>query len=244
MKILYEDNHIISVVKPSGILSQDDGSGAVDMVNLLKADIKARYEKPGNVFVGLVHRLDRNVGGTMVFAKTSKGASRLSRELREKKFYKAYFALASGISERAEAILVNYLYKDEKNNIVRQDEKRGKKSILRIVKLAETKENGGRTLFLALPITGRAHQIRAQLALAGMPLLGDKKYGTGQAQSGNARDMGLWSCHVAVKHPVKDEIMHFTSVPENKGVWAAFPVDVYEKGAAASLERIKEWFTI
>lgn len=244
MQILYEDNHIICVVKPSGVLSQDDGSGAADMVNLLKEDIKERYQKPGNVFVGLVHRLDRNVGGTMVFAKTSKGASRLSAELREKRFYKAYFALAAGTITDTEKILVNYLYKDEKNNIVRQDKDKGKKSILRVIKLAETRENGGRTLFLALPVTGRAHQIRAQLSMAGMPLLGDKKYGKGPAASGKAGDMGLWSCHVAVKHPVKDEVMHFTSVPENKGVWTTFPAEVYEKGAAYSAERIKEWFTI
>ncbi len=244
MQILYEDNHIISVVKPSGVLSQDDGSGAADMVNLLKDDIKERYQKPGNVFVGLVHRLDRNVGGTMVFAKTSKGASRLSAELRNKRFYKAYFALAQGTTADKEKILVNYLYKDEKNNIVRQDREKGKKSILRVVKLAEKRENGGVTLFMAMPVTGRAHQIRAQLSMAGMPLLGDKKYGKGLAVSGRAEDMGLWSCHVAVKHPVKDEIMHFTSVPEHSGVWKTFPANVYEKGALFSAERIKEWFTI
>lgn len=244
MQILYEDNHIISVVKPSGVLSQDDGSGAADMVNLLKQDIKERYQKPGNVFVGLVHRLDRNVGGTMVFAKTSKGASRLSQELRDKRFYKAYFALAAGTTPDTEKVLINYLYKDEKNNIVRQDKEKGKKSILRVIKLAEINENGGKTLFLALPITGRAHQIRAQLSMAGMPLLGDKKYGKGIADSGRQEDMGLWSCHVAVKHPVKDETVHFTSVPENKGVWKAFPRDVYESGAAIPSERIKEWFTI
>ena len=87
MKILFEDNHIIAVEKPAGVLSQSDGGDASDMVSLLKEDIKERYQKPGNVFVGLVHRLDRNVGGTMVFAKTSKGASRLSEELRNKRFF-------------------------------------------------------------------------------------------------------------------------------------------------------------
>ena len=89
LPILYEDNHIISVVKKPGVLSQADGSGAPDMLSLIKSDIAERYDKPGNVFLGLVHRLDRNVGGTMVFARTSKGASRLSEELRKKRFYKA-----------------------------------------------------------------------------------------------------------------------------------------------------------
>ena len=243
MKILFEDTHIIAVEKPAGVLSQADGGDASDMVNLLKEDIKERYQKPGNVFVGLVHRLDRNVGGTMVFAKTSKGASRLSEELRNKRFYKAYFAVSEGLTSNTEMVLVNYLYKDEKKNIVRQDKEKGKKSVLKVIKLAETKENGGRTLFMALPITGRAHQIRAQLSMAGLPLLGDGKYGKGLAGK-DASDMGLWSCHVAVKHPVKDEVMHFTSIPENKGVWSSFPVDEYQKGAAFSSERIKEWFTI
>ncbi len=243
MQILYEDNHIISVVKPSGVLSQADGGQVPDMVNLLKEDIKERYQKPGNVFVGLVHRLDRNVGGTMVFAKTSKGASRLSEELRNKRFYKAYFAVSEGLTSKDEMVLVNYLYKDEKNNIVRQDKEKGKKSVLKVIKLAETKENGGRTLFLTLPVTGRAHQIRAQLSMAGLPLLGDGKYGKGLVGK-DASDMGLWSCHVAVKHPVKEEMMHFTSVPENKGVWKSFPLSEYEKGAGFSSERIKEWFTI
>ncbi len=242
MQILYEDNHIISVVKPSGVLSQADGGQVSDMVNLLKEDIKERYQKPGNVFVGLVHRLDRNVGGTMVFAKTSKGASRLSEELRNKRFYKAYFALAEGITSKKEMLLVNYLYKDEKNNIVRENKEKGKKSVLKVVKLAETKADGGRTLFLAMPITGRAHQIRAQLSMAGMPLAGDKKYG---GTPGNKpEDMGLWSCHVVVKHPVKDEMMHFTSKPEHKGVWTSFSETEFEKGMDIPPERIKEWFTI
>ena len=243
MEILYDDNHMIAVIKPPGVLSQGADDDAVDMVNVLKADIKERYQKPGHVFVGLVHRLDRNVGGTMVFAKTSKGASRLSAALRAKQFYKAYFALAEGLMEESEMTLENYLYKDEKQNQVREDAVKGKRSVLKVIRLAVNPQEK-KTLALAMPITGRSHQIRVQMALTGLPLAGDRKYGTGPAPSGRREDLGLWSCHVAVKHPVREEIMHFTSVPERTGVWKAFDEEDYERGRHVPLERIIAWFTI
>lgn len=245
MNILYEDNHLIAVIKPPGVLSQADGGDMVDMVNLLKEDIKERYQKPGNVFVGLVHRLDRNVGGTMVFAKTSKGASRLSASLRDKQFYKAYFALADGIMEASQLTLTNYLLKDEKQNKVMETRNtaEGKLSVLKVIRLA-VNHRTHQTLVLALPITGRSHQIRVQMALASLPLAGDAKYGFGMASSGRREDLGLWSCHVAVKHPVREEIMHFTSAPEREGVWNAFCKEDYEKGMNVPAERIVEWFTI
>ena len=224
MNILYEDNHLIAVIKPPGVLSQADGGDTVDMVNLLKEDIKERYQKPGNVFVGLVHRLDRNVGGTMVFAKTSKGASRLSASLREKQFYKAYFALADGIMEASQLTLTNYLVKDEKQNKVMETRNTtdGKLSVLQVVRLA-VNHRTHQTLALALPITGRSHQIRVQMVLAGLPLAGDAKYGS---------------------VPVREEIMHFTSAPEREGVWKAFREEDYKKGMDVPAERIVEWFTI
>ncbi len=243
MDILYEDNHLIAVIKPPGILSQAENSDAEDMVSLLKKDIKERYQKPGNVFVGLVHRLDRNVGGTMVFARTSKGASRMSASLRDKQFYKAYFAVANGTMDSPQMTLQNYLYKDANRNIVREDSAKGKLSILKVIRLA-VNDDAHKTLVLALPVTGRSHQIRAQMAFAGLPLEGDPKYGTGMAVSGRREDLGLWSCHVAVKHPVKDEMLHFTSAPEQKGVWSAFCEADYEKGLHVPTERIVEWFTI
>ena len=242
MDILYEDNHMIAVIKPPGILSQAEESGAADMVNLLKTDIKERYRKPGNVFVGLVHRLDRNVGGTMVFAKTSKGASRLSAELRKGQFYKAYFALADGLMAEPEMLLENYLYKDEKQNRVEEDPTKGKRSLLKVIRLA-VNPGDNKTLVLALPVTGRSHQIRAQMALAGLPLSGDAKYGSGLAPGGRREDLGLWSCHVAVRHPVREDMMHFTSVPARVGVWKAFAGEDYEKGRDVPLERIIAWFT-
>ena len=240
MKILYEDNHIIAVVKEPGILSQADSSDAPDMVNLIKADIKERYNKPGNVFTGLVHRLDRNVGGTMVFAKTSKAASRISEEIRCKRFYKAYIALTEGEFPNDEKLLTNYLYKDEKTNTVTDDRAKGKESLLFVKRLAVA---NGHSLLLALPITGRTHQIRAQLLFAGHPIAGDKKYGsifTGKKKE----DFGLWSCHIIVKHPTKDEMLHFTSIPEDEGVWSLFGEDALREAEKISEKEIIKWFTI
>ena len=240
MKILYEDNHIISVVKEPGILSQADSGTGEDIVNLLKEDIKERYQKPGNVYVGLVHRLDRNVGGTMIFAKTSKGASRLSEEIRCKRFYKAYIALVEGCWPEKESLLKDYLLKDEKTNTVSDNREKGKESYLRVIRLAA---NDKYSLLLALPITGRTHQIRAQLSFAGYPIAGDRKYGshfTGKTKE----DFGLWSCHGIVKHPTKDELIHVTSLPERKGVWSNFDESQYEKAANFTEEKIIKWFTI
>ena len=171
LPIIYEDNHVISVVKPGGILSQSDISGETDMLTIIKDDIKVRYEKPGNVFLGLVHRLDRNTGGTMIFAKTSKGASRLSEHLRNKKMYKGYFAIVEGVLEKPKGYLINNLEKNEKDNTVHES-KNGKECVL----YYETVEvNDGLSLVFVVPITGRTHQIRVQMSLSGHPLLGDTK---------------------------------------------------------------------
>ena len=129
LKIIYEDNHVIVVEKIPNIPSQADKTGDIDMLSLVKDYIKEKYNKPGNVYLGLVHRLDRPVGGIMVFAKTSKAASRLSNQVREKIFKKKYLAVVDGKFENKNGMLENYLYKDERNNIskvVNQDKKNAK----------------------------------------------------------------------------------------------------------------------
>ena len=212
LDILYEDNHIIGVVKPAGILSQSDGSEpeGEDMLSIIGEYLRVKYNKPGKAFVGLVHRLDRNVGGTMFFAKTSKGASRLSDSMRKGTFKKGYFALAEGDIKKKNGVLRNYLYKDERKNIVTDDPKRGKESILVYETVGKI---GNYTLVFAIPVTGRTHQIRAQLAFSGHPLADDVKYKGKRVSHGEISFLALWSGVICVKHPTKDEDVIIKSIP-------------------------------
>ena len=205
MKILYDDNHIIVVVKDYNIPVQEDSSKDLDLINMIKKYLKEKYNKPGNVYLGLVHRLDRPVGGVMVFAKTSKAASRLSNEIREKKVEKKYIALVHGKLKEHE-ILKDYLLKDEKTNTSYID-KNGKESILEY-DLIKYKDN--MSLIDINLITGRHHQIRVQLSSRGYPIYGDQKYGIDK----EGIQIHLWAYKLKFKHPVKDEIMEFTYYPE------------------------------
>lgn len=222
--IIYEDNHILAAVKPQGILSQSDASGDTDFLTMIKEDIAVRANKPGAAFAGLVHRLDRNTGGTMVFAKTSKGASRLSEQLREKRFYKGYFALTEGELGGGERFLKDRLVKNEMSNTVLKSGG-GKLCELYIKPILS---NGAYTLVFAAPITGRTHQIRAQLSLLGYPIAGDVKYGgTALKADRNEPELGLWSSIAAVKHPTRDEMCVFISCPPQTGIWKSFKKSVY-----------------
>ena len=205
LNVLYEDNHIIVVVKDYNIPVQEDSSKDLDLINMIKKYLKEKYNKPGNVYLGLVHRLDRPVGGVMVFAKTSKAASRLSNEIREKKVEKKYIALVHGKLKEHE-ILKDYLLKDEKTNTSYID-KNGKESILEY-DLIKYKDN--MSLIDINLITGRHHQIRVQLSSRGYPIYGDQKYGIDK----EGIQIHLWAYKLKFKHPVKDEIMEFTYYPE------------------------------
>jgi len=211
LNVIYEDNHIIVVEKPVGIPTQADDSGALDMQNMIKQYLKEKYNKPGNVFVGIVHRLDRNVGGIMVFAKTSKGASRLSEEIRERRFHKRYIAILDGVLDKKEDVLEDYLLKDEKTNkvsVVAENTRGAKYAKLDYKVIEESKSRTKVTINLH---TGRAHQIRVQFASRGHALIGDTKYGKIKENR-----VFLWAYEIEFKHPVKDEIVKFTLLPDEK----------------------------
>ena len=210
-KIIYEDNHIIVVIKPQNISVQADSSKDIDMLTIIKDYIKQRDKKPGNVFLGLVHRLDRPTGGVMVFAKTSKAASRLSVQLKNKQLRKKYFCVVNGRPQLVENRLVTYLKKDEKTNTVNiapQLEEGSKEAVLEY-KVLETKNN--LSLIDVNLITGRSHQIRVQMSgQLNTPIYGDFKYG----DKLHGGDLALWSYELTFIHPTTKENMKFKVAPD------------------------------
>ena len=217
LKVLYEDNHIIVVVKPAGIPVQADKSGDKDMLTIVKEYIKEKYNKPGNVYLGLVHRLDRMVGGVMVFARTSKAASRISEYIRQKTVKKKYLAIVNGkLNVSNEKIMLkNYIYKDERNNmskIVSKDKKNAKEAILEYQVLKNIQYKGKEYSLVDVDLhTGRHHQIRLQFANIGNPLFGDMKYGIDVNKKGN--NIALFSYYLSFYHPTKDEYLEFEFKP-------------------------------
>ena len=206
LDILYEDNHIIVVYKPRGILSQADSSGKPDMLNIIKDYIKEKYNKPGNVYLGLVHRLDMNTKGIMVFAKTSKAAERLNKAILNHEFNKYYKATVIGeINELDYKELKSYLLKDEKE-LKSYINKNGKEAILyyKTDKIKKIKDITVTDILIKLK-TGRFHQIRCQMASIGHPLYGDKKYNG----IGNFDDYSLEAYYLSFPHPISHEMMEF-----------------------------------
>lgn len=217
LKVIYEDNHIIVVEKIPNVPSQADKTGDIDMLTLVKNYIKEKYQKPGNVYVGLVHRLDRPVGGIMVFAKTSKAASRLSNQVREKVFKKKYLAVVDGKIEKEAGSLEDYLYRDERNNmswVVGSGKKNAKLAKLdyKVLKYNEVKNLSLVEVDLH---TGRHHQIRVQLSHFGHSIFGDQKYGT----RGQGKQIALWAYQLTIEHPTTKETLTFEDYPEPVGTW-------------------------
>lgn len=208
--VLYEDNHLLVVVKPPGLPVQSDRSGDPDLLTLLKEGVKRRHGKPGNVFLGMVHRLDRPVGGVMVFARTSKGASRLSAQIRARTFEKTYEALVQGCPDPSTGRLVHHLVKDQFRNVVRvvpAGTPGAREAILDYEVIRKEKTFSRVRIQLR---TGRPHQIRVQLAAIGCPLVGDHKYGSpSAAHDGPA----LWSTALRFMHPTRNEAMQFEAPP-------------------------------
>ena len=217
LKVIYEDNHIIVVEKIPNVPSQEDKTGDTSMMTLIKEYIKEKYDKPGNVYLGLVHRLDRPVGGVMIFAKTSKAASRLSNQVREKVFKKEYLAVVDGKLEQEKGTLENYLYKDKKTNtsyVVSKDKKDSKFAKLDYEVIKYDKENNVSLLKINLH-TGRHHQIRVQLSNFGHSIYGDQRYGS----RGKNKQIALWAYKLIIEHPTKKEKIEFEDLPKEVGVW-------------------------
>ncbi|TCZ81141.1 RluA family pseudouridine synthase [Paenibacillus albiflavus] len=215
--IIYEDNHLLVVEKPVNMLSQADDSRDPDILSVLKEDIKRRYGKPGNVYLGLVHRLDRPVGGVMVFAKTSKAASRLSDAIRTRHFDKTYLAVVHTKPKEKHATLKHYLLKDPKTNMVSVVSPKvngAKEAILDYQTLASSE---GLSLVQVKLHTGRPHQIRVQFAAIGCPLYGDQRYGAHLNTPG--QQIALWSNQIAFEHPTTKESLRFSSLPGEQHPW-------------------------
>ena len=219
IKILYEDNHILVCIKPEGVLSQADRTGEVDILTILKEYIKKTYEKTGNVYLGLVHRLDRRVSGVMVFAKTSKAASRLSSDIRNDEIKKTYYAIATG-AINGTGKLINKLKKENEKAISAPD---GKDAVLEydVIDHFEIDKKPYTLLKVNLE-TGRFNQIRAQFSLAGHRLINDYKYGYVGKNHNDYSHIGLFCVELSFIHPVTKVQMTFTYdevINRNRNDW-------------------------
>ena len=218
--ILHEDNHVLVVLKPQNMPCCEDSSKDKDLLSLLKQMIKERDNKPGNVYLGLVHRLDRPTGGIMVFAKTSKSAERLSEQLRNGDFEKKYYAVLVGILPKKQQVLTNYLKKNPINNMVYVcgQTVEGAKFAELEYKVIEEKANLSMTEITLH--TGRTHQIRVQTSNSGYPIYGDMRYGGENAVKGN---LALFATSLSFTHPVtKERLVFKVEPPKHLSPWKLF----------------------
>ncbi len=232
--ILYEDNHLLVAVKPAGILSQGDNSGDPDMLALLKEYIRVNEGKKGEAFLGLVHRLDRPVSGLMVFAKTSKAASRLSDQIRRRSLRRDYIALCHGLPDKESGVLIDYLTRKPLDGRVRSAcEHNGVKAELSYKLLLHDYELN-RSLILIRLDTGRRHQIRVQLALRGCPILGDYRYSDMTAADKELASPALHAAGLGLRHPTKNEEMYFFSSPLQYNSFASVSAEKAEQALLAA----------
>lgn len=231
--IYYEDNHLLILEKPPNLPAQADVSGDPDLLTLGKRYIARAYQKPGAVYLGLVHRLDRPVGGLMVLARTSKAAARLSQQVRDKTLRRLYLAVVCGEAPEA-GELRDFLQKDPRQNtsrVVPPDTPGAKEARLSLRTLACA---AGLSLVLVRLATGRSHQIRVQLAHAGFPLWGDARYGAGKP----GQQIALWGAGLGLSHPTRAlRIQAVDAPPWGNPPWVSFP-----QGEACTLAAMEAWF--
>lgn len=203
MKVLYEDNHLIAVYKPHGILVQGDKSGQECLMDQVKKYLKKKYNKPGKVWLGLLHRLDRPVAGVVLLAKTSKGAARLSEQFRNHTIEKVYHALVEGQPKQPKATLVNWLRKNSQKNVVEVFDSEVPDSQRAELDYEVAEERSGESVLRIVLKTGRPHQIRAQLSRIGCPIKGDVKYGARRSLSDGA--IALVAAHLSFQLATKPQ---------------------------------------
>ncbi len=209
LKVLYEDNHLLVVEKPYGVPSQADDSGDSDMLSICKAYVKQKYNKPGDVYLGLVHRLDRPARGVMVFARTSKAAARLSAQMRLGMFAKTYMAVLTACPPEDTGVLRHYLTKDGEKRVANVADTNAPGAKEAVLKYNVIGHSGGLCLVKIQLMTGRYHQIRAQFAHIGCSVYGDMKYGPCDVKE----PLALFAQQVCLVHPTKNENMCFALTP-------------------------------
>ncbi|MCH2022723.1 MAG: RNA pseudouridine synthase [Saprospiraceae bacterium] len=223
IQVIYEDNHLIAVNKPAGWLVQADETGDLPLSEYVKDYIKRRYNKPGDVFLGTIHRLDRPVSGVVVYARTSKALSRMNKLFQDRQVQKEYVAIVENRPEELEGTLVHYLSKDKERNITTAFNKQKYKSA-KECKL-HYKYIGGLSdhhILQIMPITGRSHQIRVQLAKIGCSILGDKKYNASHFNN-DPGTIHLHAHRLSFIHPVKKEpVVIDACVPEKDQIWQMY----------------------
>jgi len=230
LEVLYEDNHIIVVNKPHNVLTQGDKTGEKDLFTQVKEYIKEKYNKPGEVYLGLVHRLDRPAAGVVVFARTSKAAARLSQQFQNKEeIDRVYYAIVRGKPPKVNDILVHYLQKDAEENrvyVVPPTTEGAKQAELeyKVLQTVTTPEEGELSLVQIQLYTGRAHQIRAQMSFIGCPLYGDQKYG--QAVNKPGQQLALYAVKLAFTHPTLKDRRVYISYPPEKSPWSLFKIEI------------------
>jgi len=221
LAVLHCDNHVLVVAKPAGIPAVPDASGDESLLDMAKEWVRVEFAKPGDVFLGVVHRLDRPVSGVMAFARTSKGASRLSEQFRARAAHKTYWGVGLGEPRTESGTLLQWLVKDERANRVRVEANAtaaattGAKQA--ITRWSVLERRGGRTLYELSPETGRPHQLRVAAASLGTPLAGDVKYGAREPLEDHS--IALHAVALELDHPTRGERLRFTMPAPRLAVW-------------------------
>ncbi|MCC9137913.1 RluA family pseudouridine synthase [Pontibacter silvestris] len=220
LEVLYEDNHVLVVNKPAGMLVHGDETGDTPLAELAKEYIKQKYNKPGNVFMGVVHRLDRPVSGVVLLAKTSKALTRLNELFRSKKTLKTYWAVVQNRPQQEQATLVHWLVKNSEKNVTKAYAKENKSGLRSELSYQLLNHQGGKYLLKVNPITGRPHQIRVQLSSINCPIMGDLKYGAPLPLPD--KSIALHARQLEFEHPTLKTTITVSAPPPRTAAWAPF----------------------